>query len=118
MSEIDNTQLDDNTATDIANQQNQPDETPAQPDEAKPENEPETEPETVPDAKPEIDLNVFAEAIAAAEERGYKRGCAQVQSMERNNKPQRQTYQVQESDNNTPDSTPTFLAHIRTGFWD
>jgi hypothetical protein len=33
-------------------------------------------------------------------------------------KPQRQPYQVPADDNNQNNSTPTFLSHIRTGFWD
>jgi hypothetical protein len=92
MSEINNTQLDDNTDHDIATET--------------------TKIESTPD---------IAAAIAEAEERGYKRGCAEVQAQmqqQQEAKPQRQPYQVPADDNNQNNSTPTFLSHIRTGFWD
>ena len=66
-----------------------------------------------------VDMQAFAAAIAEAEERGYRRGCAQAQkSQPEAEQAQRGTYQVPAGDNNQNNSTPTFLSHIRTGFWD
>jgi flagellar biosynthesis/type III secretory pathway protein FliH len=56
------------------------------------------------------DLTAFAAAIAEAEERGFKRG--QEQAL------QHQQFKIPTGDNNPINSTPTFLSHIRTGFWD
>lgn len=69
-----------------------------------------------------VDFTAFAAAIAAAEERGYQRGCAQAAAEKAKTKTEEtkpsHTYEVPAGDNNQNNSTPTFLSHIRTGFWD
>jgi hypothetical protein len=60
----------------------------------------------------------FAAAIAEAEERGYRRGCASVQQQQPAENAQKPIYQMPETDNSQNNSTPTFLSHIRSGFWD